>query len=79
MTSKLQDGNMTHREYIGRQITALRIKQGLTVRQLADICGVTYVNISKIENGRYNVSIDILSKICSAMGAEIKIEEKENG
>lgn len=65
---------MTHREYIGQQIAALRNKQGLTTRQLADMCGVTYVNISKIENGRYNVSIDILSKICSAMGAKIKIE-----
>lgn len=65
---------MTKRKSIGRQINTIRLKLGLSVRQLADICGVNYVNISKIENGRYNVSIDILSKICSAMGTEIKID-----
>lgn len=65
---------MTYRENIGQQITALRFKLGLSVRQLAGRCGVNYVNISKIENGKYNVSIDILSKICSAMGCEIKID-----
>ena len=71
---------MTHREYIGQQLAALRNKQGLTrltTRQLADMCGVTYVNISKIENGRYNVSIDILQKVCDALGADIRIIEKE--
>ena len=68
---------MTHREYIGQQLAALRNKQGLTTRQLADMCGVTYDNISKIENGRYNVSIDILQKVCDALGADIRIIEKE--
>ena len=68
---------MTHREYIGQQLAALRNKQGLTTRQLADMCGVTYVNISKIENGRYNVSIDILQKVCDALRADIRIIEKE--
>lgn len=72
---------MTHREYIGQQLAALRNKQGITTRQLADMCGVAYANISKIENGRYNVSIDILSKVCDALGARIKIieNEAENG
>lgn len=65
---------MTNREKIGQQVATIRNKQGLTTRQLADMCGVTYVNISKIENGRYNVSIDILNKICFAMGAKIKID-----
>ena len=65
---------MTNREKIGQQLATIRNKQGLTTRQLADMCGVTYVNISKIENGRYNVSIDILNKICFAMGAKIKID-----
>lgn len=68
---------MTHRECIGQQLAALRNKQGLTTRQLADMCGVTYVNISKIEHGRYNVSIDILQKVCDALGADIRIIEKE--
>jgi DNA-binding XRE family transcriptional regulator len=65
------------RVQIGRQLAELRNKRGLSTRQLADICGVTYVNISKIENGRYNVSIDILNKVCDALDADIRIIDKE--
>lgn len=65
---------MTHREYIGQQVAALRKKQGLTTRQLADMCGINFTNIGKIERGAYNISIDILSKVCAALGAKIKID-----
>ncbi len=62
---------------IGRQVAILRNKRGLTTRQLAELCGVTYVNISKIENGKYNVSIDILYKVCNALCADIKLIERD--
>lgn len=68
---------MTHRELIGQQLAELRSKRGLSTRQLAELCGITYVNINKIENGKYNVSIDILNKICEALNADILITEKE--
>lgn len=68
---------MTHREKIGQQLAALRNKRSLTTRQLADMCGINFSNIGKIERGAYNVSIDILSKVCDALGADIKIIEKE--
>lgn len=65
---------MTHREIIGQQLADIRKKRGLTVRQLAELSGVNYTNIGKIERGAYNVSIDILGKVCNALGATIKIE-----
>lgn len=65
---------MSHREIIGKQIAVLRNKQGITTRLLADMCGINYTNVGKIERGAYNVSIDILSKVCDALGAKIKIE-----
>ena len=68
---------MTHREKIGQQVAALRNKRSLTTRQLADMCGINFSNIGKIERGAYNVSIDILGKICDALGAKINIEDKE--
>lgn len=61
---------------IGRQVAVLRNKRGLSTRQLAEMCGVTYVNINKIENGRYNVSIDILHRVCEALNCDIKLIEK---
>ena len=38
--------------------------------------GVIYSNLSKIENGRYNVSVDILGKIADALGVELTFTEK---
>ena len=73
----LSDGPMTHRQQIGSKIQELRVQRGLSVRQLAEMSGVIYSNISKIENGRYNVSVDILGKIADALGVELTMIEKE--
>ena len=68
---------MNHRSEIGRQVMELRNKRGLSTRQLAELCGVNYTNIGKIERGAYNVSVDILGRVCDALGARLKIEEIE--
>lgn len=67
---------MNHREKIGQEIAELRKSKGLTLRQLAEISGITFQNITKIEHGRYNVSIDILAKLCDALGCRIDIVEE---
>lgn len=65
---------MNNRTTIGLQIAESRKKRGLTQDQLAKLAGIDRANIGKIETGKYNVSIDILSRVCNAMGCEIKIE-----
>ncbi|MCI1681459.1 MAG: helix-turn-helix domain-containing protein [Bacteroides sp.] len=67
---------MNERTRIGIQLKDYRTKNKLTVRQLADLSGVSYQNITKIENGKYNVSIDILEKITKALDVSIEIIEK---
>lgn len=69
---------MTDRERIGRQLADLRTKKGYSVRQLAELAGVSYQNITKIENGKYNVSIDILSKVTKPLGAKLEIVKDNN-
>lgn len=66
---------ISYREEIGRQVAELRSKRGMTTRQLAELCGVNYTNIGKIERGAYNVSVDILGRVCEALGARLRIEE----
>lgn len=66
---------MNNREYIGKRIAEIRQAKGLSIRQLAKACGVNFANIYKIENGKYNVSIDILGKICEALGCRIDLIE----
>ena len=66
----------TNRQRIGTLIAEARANEGLSVRKLADICGVSHQNITKIEHGRYNVSIDILNKVCHALRLEITLKKK---
>lgn len=68
-------GGVNHREEIGRRIAALRQKRGLSLRDLAELTGLDHSNIGKIENGRYNVGIDILGRICDALGCRIELRE----
>ena len=66
---------MNNRGYIGRRLAEIRQAKGLSIRQLAEASGVNFANIYKIENGKYNVSIDILGKICEALGYRIDLIE----
>ena len=66
---------MNYREEVGRQLAELRIKKGMTTQQVAENAGITSSNVGKIEQGRYNVGVDILGKVATALGATIKIEE----
>ena len=64
-----------NREYIGKRVAEIRQAKGLSIRKLAELCGVTASNITKIEHGRYNVSVDILGKICDALDCRIDLME----
>jgi transcriptional regulator with XRE-family HTH domain len=66
------------REEIGRKIAAIRKKKGLSMRQLAELTGLNHSNIGKIELGKYSVGVDILGRICDALGCELNITEKED-
>lgn len=59
---------------IGQQIAMIRKKHGLTIRELSELSGINSSNISKIENGKYNISIDIIERICKSLGASVKID-----
>ena len=65
---------MNNRDYIGKRIAEIRQAKGLSIRQLAEASGVNFANIYKIENGKYNVSVDILGKICEALGYHVDIK-----
>lgn len=69
---------MNNRDYIGKRIAEIRQAKGLSIRQLAEASGVNFANIYKIENGKYNVSIDILGKICEALGYHVDIMKNLN-
>ena len=66
--------NEEERKRIGGMVAALRTERGLTQYELAQAADIAVANVSKIERGVYNVSIDILSKVLTALQAKIAIE-----
>lgn len=65
------------RKSMGESIRAMRTAQGWEQEQLAQIAGITAANVRSIEAGKYAVNIDVLNKIALALGAEMKMVEKE--
>lgn len=59
---------------IGESIREIREKKGYNQEQLSDIMKVSRTTISKIENGKFNCSLDYLSKFSWFLGFEIKIK-----
>lgn len=64
---------MNIREEIGSRLRALREEQGLTTRELAEKAGIDHSHIAKIERGTYNLRVDTLHKVATALGAEFDI------
>lgn len=68
---------MNERERIGQRIVELRKEKGFTQEELAEAAGVDRTNITKIECGKYNVSIDILSKISNVFECSLDIVSRD--
>lgn len=67
---------------IGKKFAEARKAAGLNQKDVADMACITKANVCKIENGKYNVSIDILCKALASFGYEmvfqpIKEEDEE--
>lgn len=58
------------------QITDLRQKRGIPIRELADRCGIAPSTITRMQSGKISPSIDVVQKILTELDAELIIKEK---
>jgi transcriptional regulator with XRE-family HTH domain len=58
---------------LGRRLSGLREKRGLSQTQLADMAGIGRAHLSQIENGAVSARIDTLYAIAQAL--DLKLEE----
>lgn len=65
---------MKFRNKIGQAIKDKRIELGLTQVQLAEQCGILDKTISKIENGKFSQSADLIEKICNVLNLKIELK-----
>lgn len=57
-----------------RAIVDARNSQNLTQKELAERTGINQADISKIENGTRNPSLNLLKRLADGMGMTLKIE-----
>ena len=62
------------RKQIIDQIVAARTEKGITQMKLAEMLGTHRSNISRLEKGDHNPSLDMLLKISSVLGIKIDIQ-----
>ena len=60
---------------IGNRIRTIREKQGYSASRIADAIGIRESSYNRIEEGKFSVGLDILSRIAEALGCEIDFIE----
>ena len=70
------EGTNATREEVAQQLREVRKSQGMTQELLADRVGTKKSNISRLENGRYNPSLDFLVKVAGGLGKQIQVKVK---
>lgn len=81
LEEKLQDDEF-RKEYeaiqpeldVMRAMVEARISQNLTQKQLAERTGINQADISKLENGTRNPSLNLLKRLAEGMDMVLKIE-----
>ena len=81
LDEQLQDKEV-RKEYEGMQpefdiikaIVDARTSKNLTQKELAERSGINQADISKLENGTRNPSVNLLKRLAEGMGMALKIE-----
>ena len=81
LSEQLKDGEF-RKEYeaiqpemdVIRAIVDARTSQNLTQKELAERTGINQADISKLENGTRNPSVNLLKRLAEGMGMTLRIE-----
>ncbi|SCZ00015.1 helix-turn-helix domain-containing protein [Flavobacterium caeni] len=70
MSSGDRQGERTR---IGKKIRSIREEKGIEAKDLAKLAKIDAANLSRIEQGKFSVGLDILSKIAFVLGYQVDI------
>ncbi len=59
---------------VGYKLTEARCAQGMTQKELAEKTGIYQADISNIERGRANPSVQTLQRLAEGMGMKVEVE-----
>lgn len=57
---------MVLKEHIGKRLREKRLKHGKTLHEIADLVGVSFVQVSQVERGVTNPSVNLLWRLSRA-------------
>lgn len=79
--SKLSFGEIMIKKMIGKKLKETRLKNGMTIQELAKRAAVSSNMISRIERGLTTPSVEILMRLASSFGMSMNffVEEAEKG
>lgn len=60
---------------IGQAIAEARKAQGITIRRMAEMAGLTPRAVQAVEKGWYNVGIETYLKLAQSLKLSIKVEK----
>ncbi len=60
------------RKIFARNLREVRVKQGLSQEELADIAGLHRTYVGSVERGERNISIDNMGRLASALNINIQ-------
>lgn len=70
MSSGDRQGERTR---IGKKIRSIREEKDIEAKDLAKLAKIDPANLSRIEQGKYSVGLDILSKIAFVLGCQVDL------
>ena len=71
---RIEFENELKAEILAHRFKQLRIRKHLTQSQLAEKIGMEKGQISKIENGKFNLTLSTINRIAAALGAKINFD-----
>ena len=61
------------RKNIGKLICQAREEKNISLEQLSEITGLSSIHLSRVEEGRLNIGIDMLSQILNGLDVKITL------
>jgi DNA-binding XRE family transcriptional regulator len=71
---RIEFENELKAEILAYRFKELRKKKHLTQGQLAEKLGMEKGQLSKIENGKFNLTLSTINKMATALGAKVNFE-----
>ncbi|MBP3721879.1 MAG: helix-turn-helix transcriptional regulator [Selenomonadaceae bacterium] len=70
----MKQSNLNLRNWLVKEIVRVRQEENMTQAELAERIGIQQSNVSRLERGHSNPSLDFIERVAKGLGRTVKIE-----